>query len=58
MKRNRLFAWVVMAVCAIYFLTPLLCTFEFSLRLKRGVYSIAAYENVFRDSRFQESFVY
>lgn len=58
MKRYRLFSWVVMAVCAIYFFTPLLCTFEFSLRLKRGVYSFAAYENVFKDSSFQSSFTY
>ena len=58
MKRYRLFSWIVMAVCAIYFGVPLACTFEFSLRLKRGVYSFAAYENVFKDSRFQESFLY
>ena len=42
MKRSRVFSWVVMAICTVYFVTPLLCTFEFSLRLKRGVYSFAA----------------
>jgi len=58
MKRNRLFGWIVMALSAIYFFVPLACTFEFSLRLKRGTYSFAAYENVFNDSRFQDSFLY
>ena len=58
MKRSRVFSWVVMAFCTIYFVTPLLCTFEFSLRLKRGVYSFAAYANVFGDPRFQSSFLY
>jgi putative spermidine/putrescine transport system permease protein len=58
MKRHRAFSWLVMAICTIYFVTPLLCTFEFSLRLKRGVYSFAAYANVFSDARFQSSFLY
>ena len=58
MKRHRLFSWIVMFLCTVYFATPLICTFEFSLRLKRGVYSFAAYQNVFADSRFQESFLY
>jgi putative spermidine/putrescine transport system permease protein len=58
MKRARWTSWAIMALCAVYFLTPLLCTFEFSLRLKRGVYSLAAYQNVFNDYRFQESFLY
>jgi putative spermidine/putrescine transport system permease protein len=58
MKRHRLFAWLVMLLSAVYFFTPLFCTFEFSLRLKRGVYSFAAYQNVFSDYRFRESFLY
>jgi putative spermidine/putrescine transport system permease protein len=58
MKRARWVSWLIMAICTVYFATPLLCTFEFSLRLKRGVYSFAAYENVFSDTRFQETFLY
>jgi putative spermidine/putrescine transport system permease protein len=58
MKRARWISWLIIAICAVYFATPLICTFEFSLRLKRGVYSFAAYHNVFIDSRFQESFLY
>jgi putative spermidine/putrescine transport system permease protein len=58
MKRARWISWLIMAICTVYFVTPLLCTFEFSLRLKRGEYSFAAYERVFADTRFQESFLY
>jgi putative spermidine/putrescine transport system permease protein len=58
MKRGRLASGIIMALSAIYFFVPLACTFEFSLRLKRGTYSFAAYENVFSDYRFQESFLY
>ena len=58
MKRGRLASGIIMALSAIYFFVPLACTFEFSLRLKRGTYSFAAYENVFNDSRFQDSFLY
>ncbi|HVT52867.1 MAG TPA: ABC transporter permease [Dongiaceae bacterium] len=58
MKRNRLVSGIIMLLSAVYFFVPLACTFEFSLRLKRGTYSFAAYENVFNDYRFQESFLY
>jgi putative spermidine/putrescine transport system permease protein len=58
MKRFRALPWLIMTAATIYFVTPLICTFEFSLRLKRGVYSFAAYENVLNDSRFQSSFLY
>jgi len=58
MKRGRLVSWIIMVLSAVYFFVPLACTFEFSLRLKRGTYSFAAYENVFKDYRFQESFLY
>eukprot|EP01037_Dinobryon_pediforme_P011772 gene11772-11863_t len=43
---------------AIYFLVPLIGTFEFSLRLKRGEYSFEAYRLVLGDPRFQASFLY
>jgi len=55
---KKFLPWLIMAICTIYFVVPLACTFEFSLRLKRGQYSFAAYANVFGDSRFQETFLY
>ncbi len=58
MKGNRLVAWVAMAFGATYFIVPLIATFEFSLRIRRGEYSFDAYANVFSDPRFQDTLVY
>ncbi|NVO06017.1 MAG: ABC transporter permease [Rhodoferax sp.] len=57
-KESRLGAWIAMAVGATYFLLPLIATFEFSLRMKRGEYSFEAYEVVFGDPQFQATFGY
>ncbi len=57
-KGNRVGAWIALAVGTLYFIVPLIATFEFSLRIKRGAYSFGAYANVFADSRFQASFLY
>ncbi len=58
MKRSRLASWIAIVVGALYFLVPLIGTFEFSLRLRRGEYSFEAYEIVLADPRFQQSFLY
>jgi putative spermidine/putrescine transport system permease protein len=58
MKRNRLWAWIIFALGAAYFLIPLIATFEFSLRMRRGTYSWDAYLVVFADPRFQATFGY
>jgi putative spermidine/putrescine transport system permease protein len=58
MKRSRLGSWIAIVVGALYFLVPLIGTFEFSLRLRRGEYSFEAYEIVLADPRFQASFLY
>lgn len=58
MKASRIAPWIVVAVGAIYFTVPLLATFEFSLRKRRGAYSFDAYQTVFADHRFLESFGY
>ncbi len=58
MKRSRLGSWIAIIVGALYFLVPLIATFEFSLRLRRGEYSFEAYEIVLADPRFQQSFLY
>lgn len=55
---SRLGAWMAMAVGAGYFLIPLLATFEFSLRMRRGQYSLDAYRVVFADPQFQATFGY
>jgi putative spermidine/putrescine transport system permease protein len=57
-KQAKLGPWLAIAVGAIYFLVPLIGTFEFSLRLRRGTYSFEAYRIVLADPRFQASFGY
>ena len=58
MKRNRFWSWLFLALGILYFLLPLVGTFEFSLKMRRGVYSIDAYEAVIFDPRFQATFGY
>ena len=45
-------------VGAAYFFIPLIATLEFSMRMRRGVYSFDAYTVVFGDVRFQQTFGY
>ena len=58
MKRARIGSWLAIVFGAVYFIVPLLGTFEFSLRMRRGEYSFDAYEIVFGDPRFQATFLY
>jgi putative spermidine/putrescine transport system permease protein len=58
MKSGRFWAWVVFVLGAAYFFIPLIATIEFSLRMRRGVYSFDAYRVVFGDSQFQATFTY
>ena len=57
-RKSSPWAWLAFFVGAAYFLLPLIATFEFSLRMERGVYSFKAYQVVFGDPRFQETFLY
>ncbi len=58
MKKSTFGPWLAMILGAAYFLIPLIGTLEFSMRMKRGVYSFEAYKVVLGDPRFQESFSY
>jgi putative spermidine/putrescine transport system permease protein len=58
MKSGRLWAWVTFILGASYFFIPLIATFEFSLRMRRGEYSFDAYSVVLGDTRFQQTFSY
>ncbi|MBK3746059.1 ABC transporter permease subunit, partial [Paraburkholderia aspalathi] len=55
---QRIGAWIAFAVGAIYFVVPLIGTFEFSLRMRKGVYSFDAYRVVLADPNFQATFGY
>jgi len=58
MRESRFGAWLALAIGTIYFVVPLIGTFEFSLRMRRGEYSFEAYRVVLGDPRFQASFGY
>jgi putative spermidine/putrescine transport system permease protein len=58
MRESRIGAWIAFGIGALYFILPLIATFEFSLRMKRSEYSFEAYRVVFADPRFQASFSY
>jgi putative spermidine/putrescine transport system permease protein len=57
-RQSRAGAWIAMIVGTVYFLAPLLATFEFSLRMRRDAYSFDAYRIVLADPNFQASFGY
>lgn len=58
MKPGKIGAWVTFAFGIAYFSLPLLATFEFSMRMKRGAYTFDAYRVILADPRFQETFGY
>ncbi|MGO7631807.1 ABC transporter permease, partial [Rhizobium ruizarguesonis] len=58
MKAQRLGAWISVILGASYFVIPLIGTIEFSLRMRRGEYSLDAYDSVFSDIQFRETFGY
>jgi putative spermidine/putrescine transport system permease protein len=58
MKAGRLWSSIIFALGVLYFFLPLIGTFEFSLRARRGVYSFDAYANVLSDPQFRATFTY
>jgi putative spermidine/putrescine transport system permease protein len=57
-RSSRFWAWLVFGIGAAYFFLPLIAALEFSLRMRRGEYSLDAYRIVFGDERFQATFSY
>ena len=55
---NRLGAWLALAFGLTYFALPLIGMTEFSLKMRRGVYSFDAYAKVLAAPRFQETFTF
>jgi putative spermidine/putrescine transport system permease protein len=58
LKSPRLGPWLAILVGGLYFVVPLIATFEFSMRKRRGEYSFDAYLSLFEDTRFLQSFGY
>ena len=56
MRRGSFWGWFWVTLAALYFILPLVGTFIFSLRAKKDTLSFAAYDNVFNDSQFWQTF--
>jgi len=57
-KSSKVGPWLAVILGALYFIVPLIATFEFSLRMKRGEYSFEAYRIVLGDPNFRATFLY
>ena len=55
---KRVWAWAAIILGGLYFLLPLIGTIEFSLRMRRGEYSLDAYASVLADPQFRQTFGY
>lgn len=58
MKTKRIWSWIWIVLGVAYFIIPLIATFDFSLRAKKGVLSFLAYTNIFSDPLFVKTFVF
>lgn len=54
----RITGWIVLVFGLLYFALPLMGLAEFSLRARRGVYSLDAYTKIIGDPEFQATFAY
>ncbi len=55
---GRLWSWLWILLGVLYFVLPLIATFEFSLHAKKGMLSFQAYTNIFNDPQFIETFLF
>ncbi|HNP71854.1 MAG TPA: ABC transporter permease subunit [Kouleothrix sp.] len=58
MRKRHFWPWVWVVLGLLYFFVPLIATFDFSLRARKGVLSFDAYANVFDDTFFYQSFTF
>ncbi|MCE9645138.1 MAG: ABC transporter permease subunit [Chloroflexi bacterium] len=57
-RRIPFWSWIWFILGALYFLLPLLATFNFSLRMERDVIGFKAYIRAFEDPEFLKTFLY
>jgi putative spermidine/putrescine transport system permease protein len=53
---GSIWSWIILIIGLLYFFLPLFATFEFSLRMIKGVYSFEAFRVAFQDTRFYRDF--
>lgn len=58
MKRGLFWSWLWIGLGVVYFVLPLYGTLDFSLRGKKDVLSLVAYENVLNDPKFAQTFTF
>lgn len=58
MTLTRFWAWGTLVLGIVFFALPLIGMTEFSLKMRRGEYSLDAYRTVLEDPRFQATFGY
>jgi putative spermidine/putrescine transport system permease protein len=58
MRSARFWPYAAFLCGLAYFIIPLIGMFEFSLRKRRGEYSLDAYTSVLTDPQFQQTFLY
>lgn len=56
--RQRLVSWLILLLGGLYFFVPLIATIDFSLRARKGVLSVLAYQRVLSDPRFASAFTF
>jgi putative spermidine/putrescine transport system permease protein len=55
---TKLTGWIILLFGITYFALPLIGMAEFSLKARRGVYSLDAYSKIIGDAQFQQTFLY
>lgn len=58
MKKSHIWSWIWIFIGVLYFLIPLIATFDFSLRAKKGTLSLLAYTNILTDPAFTKTFFF
>jgi putative spermidine/putrescine transport system permease protein len=56
MKKWHFWSWLWIILGTLYFIVPLIATFDFSLRAQKGVLSFLAYQRVLQDPQFVDTF--
>jgi putative spermidine/putrescine transport system permease protein len=58
MKKSHFWSWLWLIIGVAYFIVPLIATFDFSLRAKKGVLSFLAYQNILVDPQFLKTILF
>ena len=57
-SRATRWSWLWLTLAALYFIVPLIATFVFSLKGRKGALSFVAYAHVFHDPQFLQTFTF